>query len=259
MRKPSALLPWLNALGLIATLAVNSLANIIPFNGQTTGEISDAFPTLFTPAGYVFAIWSLIYLGLLAFSVYQLLPAQRSDSRLGRVGYWFALSCLANSLWILAWHYEQFAISLGLMLVLLVSLIMCYLRLDINRTAVSRAQRWLVDAPFSLYLGWISVATIANVSVLLVSLDWQLYTLPEPIWATIMLIIAAVLGFLVYYTRADAIFVGVLIWAFAGIAVKQTAFPPAPLFAGSLATILAVLIIAGALRLLPRLPKQPSP
>ena len=125
------------------------MANALPLNGQSTGEISDRFQVYFVPAGYVFSIWGLIYLGLGAFAVYQALPAQREDPRLRRIGYLFALSCLANVAWLFLWHYEQFALTVVAMLPLLLSLIAIYLRLEIGRVRVPAIEEWLVRVPFA--------------------------------------------------------------------------------------------------------------
>ena len=129
----------------LVTISVNGLANALPLNGIETGDISDKYATLFTPAGYVFAIWGVIYLGLLAYMVYQALPSQRTNARLRAVGWWYVLGNLANTIWIFAWHWEQFLPSLALIVVLLVSLIMVYLRLAHARQVpglVSRGESW---------------------------------------------------------------------------------------------------------------------
>jgi translocator protein len=163
----------LNILTFILVVGVNGLANSLPINNQTTGEISDNYPVMFTPAGYVFSIWGLIYLGLLGFVIYQALPAQRDNPRLDRVGYWFVWSCIFNSIWIFLWHYELMLWSVLVMLGILVSLILVYLHLEIGRNRVPLGESLLARLPFSIYLGWISVATIANVSVLLYDLGWD--------------------------------------------------------------------------------------
>ena len=152
----------ITVIGVVATIVINVLANILPFNGQETGALSDRFPIYFVPAGYVFSIWGLIYLGLIAFAVYQALPSQRENPRLRSIGGLFALASVANITWIFLWHYEVFPATLVVMLVLLASLIGIYLRLGIGRASVSRAETWLVRVPFSVYLGWITVATVAN-------------------------------------------------------------------------------------------------
>ena len=214
-----------NVLAVIVMITINILANALPINGQNTGEISDRFQVFFVPAGYVFSIWGVIYIGLLAFAVYQALPAQRENPRLRKIGYWFALSCLANSVWIFLWHYNLFPLSLVVMLVLLAALLVIYLRLDIGRTRVSTVERWCVNIPFSVYLGWITVATVANVTDVLYDLGWNGFGIAPETWAVIMLIIAAGLGVAMAVTRRDVAYLLVLVWAFAGIGVKQAAVP----------------------------------
>jgi hypothetical protein len=214
-----------NVLAVILTITINILANALPINGQNTGEISDSFQVFFVPAGYVFAIWGLIYIGLLAFAVYQALPAQRENPRLRKIGYWFLLSCLANSVWIFMWHYNLFPLSLLVMLVLLASLLVIYLRLDVGRTRVSTTERWCVNNVFSVYLGWITVATVANVTDVLHDLGWNGFGIAPETWAVIMLIVAAALGVVMALTRRDVAYLLVLAWAFAGIGVKQAAVP----------------------------------
>ena len=214
-----------NVLAVIIMITINILANALPINGQNTGEISDLFPVFFVPAGYVFSIWGLIYIGLLGFAVYLALPAQRENPRLRKIGYWFALSCLANSVWIFLWHYNLFPLSLLVMLVLLAALLVIYLRLDIGRTRVSTVERWCVNIPFSVYLGWITVATVANATDVLYDLGWNGFGIAPETWAVIMLIIAAGLGVAMAVTRRDVAYLLVLVWAFAGIGVKQAAVP----------------------------------
>ena len=151
-------------IAVIAMITVNILANALPINGQATGEISDRFDVYFVPAGYVFSIWGLIYLGLLGYAIYQALPAQAQNPDLQSIGYLFVLSSIANIAWIFFWHYNLFTLSVVAMLALLILLILIYLRLDIGRAQVAPAMKWLVHLPFSIYLGWITVATIANIT-----------------------------------------------------------------------------------------------
>jgi benzodiazapine receptor len=212
-------------LAVIATVVLNGLANALPLNGQTTGEISDRFQVYFVPAGYVFSIWGLIYLALGAYAVYQALPGQRENPRLRRIGYLFVLSCIANVAWLFLWHYEQFTGTVIAMLGLLLSLIAIYLRLGIGRTQVSPAERWLVRVPFSIYLGWITVATIANVTSLLDYLNWGGWGIQPAVWAVIMLAVGTAIASAVGLTRGDAAYMLVIVWAFAGIAVKHAATP----------------------------------
>jgi hypothetical protein len=210
-----------NVLVLVGTLAVNYLANALPFNGQTTAQVSDKFPVFFVPAGYVFAIWGVIYLGLLAFTIYQALPSQRANPMLRRVGYLFAAASVVNAVWLFMWHYEQFALTLVFMLALLALLVTIYLRLDIGRARVSTLERWLVHIPFSIYLGWITVATIANVTDALYLTGWDGWGISGEVWAVIMLVAATVIASIVAFTRRDLAYAAVLVWAFVGIAFKQ--------------------------------------
>ncbi len=214
-----------NILSVVLALAVNVLASALPLNGQNTGAISDRFKVYFVPAGYVFAIWGLVYIGWIAFAIYQALPAHKQEERLRRLGWLFALSGVFNAAWLFCWHYNRFGLSVLVMLVLLGLLIASYLRLDVGRRRVSAAQKWCVDIPFSIYLGWITVATVANISDWLYSVHWDGFGIAAPAWAVIMLIFATLLGFLMAWTRRDAGYLFVLVWAFIGIAAKQADTP----------------------------------
>jgi hypothetical protein len=236
---------WVNVLMVIATIAVNGLANALPFNGQTTGAISDRFKVLFVPAGYVFAIWGVIYLGLVAFAIYQVLPSQRDNPRLRRIGLLFPLSCLANMVWIFLWHYGFLALTVVVMLTLLLLLIGIYLFLGIGRGKVSAGERWLVHLPFSIYLGWITVATVANVTDLLYSLNWNGFGLSPEIWAVVMLIAATAIAVLMSLTRGDWAYLLVIIWAFIGIAIKQAATPLVATTAWAMTVLVALVLPVG--------------
>lgn len=209
-----------NAASAALALLVNILAVTLPLNGQDTGEISDRFQVYFVPAGYVFSIWSVIFLGWIAFSIYQLLPAQADNPRLKNLGPWFAISGILNAGWLFAWHYNQFGLSVLIMIGLLASLILSYVRLDVGRAPASRAEKWCVDIPFSIYLGWISVATIANITSWLYFIGWNGFGILPLAWGVVMLVIASYLGALVFITRRDSGFLLVFAWAFYGIAVK---------------------------------------
>jgi benzodiazapine receptor len=235
---------WANLAGAILALAVNVLAVTLPLNGQDTGAISDRLAAYFVPAGYVFSIWGVIYLGWIAFVIYQFLPSQKASPRLRRLGYVFALSCLFNATWLFCWHYLQFGLSVLVMLILLSLLIASYLRLDVGRAGVGALERWCVDVPFSLYLGWITVATVANISGLLFFIQWDGFGLAPELWAVIMLAIASLLGLGMALSRRDSGYLLVLVWAFAGIAVKQSRAPlvvSAAWIAAALALLLALL------------------
>ena len=233
----------LNILSFILVLAVNGLANSLPINNQTTGQVSDSYPVMFTPAGYVFSIWGVIYLGLLGFVIYQALPAQRDNPRLERVGYWFAWSCLFNSIWIFLWHFELMLWSVLVMAGILLSLTFVYLRLETGRSRVSPGEGLLARLPFSIYLGWISVATIANVSVLIYASGWDGFGLVEQLVTVLLLAIGCGLGYLMARRHFDIAYPLVLAWAFAGIVVNQAAYSIVAIAAGlaSLAMLFAAL------------------
>ena len=235
-----------NVVALIIVIVVNGLANALPINGQTTGEISDRFDVYFVPAGYVFSIWGLIYLALIAFAVYQALPSQRENPRLRRVGYLFALSCAANVAWLLLWHYERFPLTMVAMAALLLLLIGVYLRLGIGRTEVNTAERWLVRVPFSIYLGWITVATIANATSLLDYLNWGGWGISPEIWTVIMLVAATAITAIVTITRGDVAYGLVIVWAVTGIGVKHTGTPLVAMTAWVMTVIVLLVTILGA-------------
>lgn len=210
-----------NLVTVLIALTVNTLASALPLNGQTTGEISDRFAVYFVPAGYVFAIWFFIFVGWIAFAVYQFLPAQKENPRLRKLGYLFAVSNLFNAAWLFAWHYNTFGLSVLIMLSLLGLLVASYLRLNVNRSHAKGAEWWSVDLPFSIYLGWITVATVANLTSWLYSIEWNGFGISAPVWAVIMIAVASILGLLMALTRRDAAYLFVLVWSFIGIAVKQ--------------------------------------
>lgn len=231
----------------LVTLVVNVLANALPLNGLNTGQISDRFQVYFVPAGYVFSIWGLIYIGLIAFAIFQALPSQRENPRLRLAGWWVALGGVANSVWIFLWHYEQFPLTLIAMLVLLASLIITYLRLGTGRTQVPALETWMARLPFSIYLGWITVATVANITSLLDYLNWDGFGIAPETWMVIVLAAVLVIAALMNFTRRDPAYAAVILWALAGISVKHAAVPAVTIptwitFALVALTLLAALI-----------------
>lgn len=229
------------------TIIFNILANALPLNGLNTGAISDRFQVFFVPAGYVFSIWGLIYVGLIAYAIYQVLPAQRENPRLRSIAYLFILSCLANIAWLFLWHYEIFNFTLIAMVVILCSLIAIYLRLDIGRGEVTTGEKWAVQIPFSIYLGWITVATIANTTQLLYFLGWNGWGISPEIWTMIMLAAGVLISAMMSLTRADIAYSLVLVWAYLGIAIKHVNTPlvaiSALVGAGLILVILIIVLI----------------
>jgi hypothetical protein len=207
----------------LLVITVNGLANALPINGQATGEISDRFAIYFVPAGYVFSIWGIIYLGLIAFAVYQALPAQKDNELLKKISPAYWIGSLANVAWILLWHYEFFTLTLVAMLTILAALIIIYRQLSDSKPGLEGNQNWFIRLPFSIYLGWISVATIANVSQVLFSSGWGGWGISDAVWAVILFSIVTVLGLLMVWREGEIPFALVLVWAFIGIAQKQSA------------------------------------
>jgi len=222
MPTKSPLLVLANILSLAAVLVVNYLANALPIAGRTPGGVSDMFPTLFTPAGFTFSIWGVIYLLLLGFVIYQArFFAKERPVFMQKIGWLFVLSCAANIGWLFAFHHLQIGLSMLVMLALLGSLLVIYLRLDIGRAAAFPAERWLVNLPFSIYLGWVTVATIANISILLTHLGWDGEPGGPQLWTVITIAAAVTLGLIALFFRRDFGYAGVLIWALFGIYSKR--------------------------------------
>ena len=214
-----------NLLGFLGTVVVNALANILPINNLTTGALSDLYPNLFVPAGLTFAIWGLIYVLLGIFAIYPLTPGARRDPQktefVQRIGPWFFVSCLANIGWIFAWHYQILPLSLAFMLILLGCLLAIYLRLKVGKPEATKAERYFAHLPFSVYLGWITIATIANVTALLVDINWNALGLGQQFWAVAVIIVGIVIALSVLFTRKDIFYCLVVDWAILGILLKR--------------------------------------
>ena len=221
-------------------IGVNVLSNTLPINGQSMPEISARYPSPFTPAGYTFAIWGFIYLLLLGFVVYQALPSRRDDARLAALRPWFQVNCVANASWLVAWHYDQLVLSFAIMLVLLTTLVAMY-RLLIDRidqaTAIEHVALYL---PFSVYTGWITVATVANLSVLQTAWGLDNAGLDAVDWTLLKLALVGAVGATMVIARRDIPFGLVVAWAALGIAAQQVAMPA---IVGA-ATVLAWLCVA---------------
>lgn len=203
---------YINLVLFAGMVLVNYLANALPINNKTTGELSDSYPNLFVPAGITFSIWGVIYLLLLGYCIVQF----RSSNQIAiaGTGKLFALSCILNASWILAWHYQKLPLSLLIMLALLVTLIMINLFLK-------GFQANLIKAAFGIYLGWISIATIANVTALLVHYDWNGFGLTDVTWTIIMISAGALIASVSILNLRNP-FIGLaVIWAFTGIIIKR--------------------------------------
>ncbi|HNS18095.1 MAG TPA: hypothetical protein PKI34_09775 [Bacteroidales bacterium] len=220
------LLVFSNIGGYLVMLIINGLANLLPINGKTTGELSDAYPNLFVPAGITFSIWGLIYLLLAILMFYQLYTLFRHEVASGlyiiKIGWWFVISCLLNVLWIFAWHYEVIWLSMLIMLMLLGTMIIIYRRLDIGSCCSGLNEKIFVFVPFSLYLGWISVATVANAAALLVSVNWGRWGVSEVAWLVVVLAVVTALALIVVFLKKDIFYALAIVWALAGIIIKRS-------------------------------------
>ncbi|MGG3915220.1 TspO/MBR family protein [Rossellomorea vietnamensis] len=207
----------LNILAFALVIVMNTLAVTLPLNNQSTSEISDRLDIMITPAGYVFSIWSLIYLLLAIWIIRQFPKARRELPLYQETSGLFVLSCLLNSAWILAWHYNYFLVSVFIMLGLLITLIALYKRIKSTGPAL------LDSAPFSIYLGWISIATIVNITYYLTDIGWNGFGISELVWAYLGLIVPTVLAFWFRISQHDLLYPLVFVWAFIGIGVKNMA------------------------------------
>lgn len=226
------ILKYLAGISISVMIVVNLLSNIIPFNGVTTAQVSDAYKVFFVPAGYVFSIWGLIYILLIIFVV-----AQLKVNGLKKIQVPIIISSLANCIWLVLWHYYLIGVSVIIMLILLVTLIYIYQNL--------KDQKAILKIPFSVYLGWISVATIANITAFLYSLNWDGFGISGSMWAAFLIVIAGTLGAIAIFKNKDYVYPLVIIWAIIGIAVK---FPgQSDIFVGVIISII-ILGINYALR-----------
>lgn len=218
-----------NILTFFGIIIVNALANALPINGYTTGELSDMYPNLFVPAGLTFSVWAVIYLLLAGFLVSQsvsLFGKEETPGFVRRIGWLFVLNGAANASWILLWHHKMPAAAMAVMVCILLSLITIYQRLGVGQRIVSRRELWTAHIPFAVYLGWICIATIANMTTVLTDAGWNGNPLSEPAWTVIMITTGTILAGLILRRRGDAAFGLVTAWALLGIYLKRTNAEP---------------------------------
>jgi len=206
------MLKYLNLVLFSGMIVMNYLANALPLNNKTTGELSDSFPNLFVPAGITFSIWGVIYLLLIIYCVVQFKGS--NQIAITNISLLFGISCIFNALWIVAWHYGRLPLSMIIMLGMLISLI--YINMFIKDIP-----NGIIKAAFGVYLGWICIATIANVTALLVNYGWNGSGISEETWTIIMIAVGALLVTLTIL-RLNNPFIGLsVIWAFTGIILKR--------------------------------------
>jgi hypothetical protein len=232
----NATLKIVNILMFVAMIVMNYLANALPINGKTTGELSAQYPNLFVPAGITFSIWGIIYLMLFVFLIIQF--HSQNKELIAAIGWAFAISCALNGLWIVAWHYENLLVSFLIMIGLLVTLVYINFKL----TGFSNI---FTKIAFGVYLGWICIATIANVTALLVDYSWGGWGISHETWAIVMIIAGAAIS-AVALIRLQNPFLGLaLLWAFTGIIIKQQGVHPSIVF-----TAVAGIIFVGAIMIM---------
>jgi hypothetical protein len=225
IRKMNKTIKIITAVTFLIMVMVNALANILPINGVTTGEVSDSYENLFAPAGITFAIWGLIYFLLALYTLYQLGFFQGDDrpvkiELLERIGVYFSISSIANSIWIFLWHYNLISLTVVFMIIILFCLIM--ITIEINKYKLSVREQFFIRLPFSIYFGWITVATIANITTFLVSIGWNGFGISEVVWTIIIIIVGLIISILTIIKFRDIAYGLVIIWAYLGIYIKHT-------------------------------------
>ena len=223
-------------------IVMNVLSNALPINGQTMPEISAKYPSLFTPAGFTFSIWGVIYLGLLVFVAWQALPAQRSDERVAAISRYFQLNCLLNGAWLVVWHYDLLALSFLVMLGILATLILIYRSLRTGNKSAPRARYLVLMMPFSLYTGWVTLATIANASAMQTGFGWDNIGLNAVQWTFLKLAVAGAIGASLVLKYRDPVFGAVIVWGAYGISAMQSATPAVAGAAITLSLLMAILV-----------------
>lgn len=211
------LLKWVNTAAFVVMVVVNFLANLLPLGIGTTAEISNMYPSLFTPAGYTFSIWGLIYILLAIFVAYSW--GKNGEDITEKIGPYFAISCILNSAWIFFWHYNNMLLSEILIFCLLISLLMVQRQYSTIYN-VKKTEK-LIGIAFDIYTGWIIAASIANTSVLLVSLGWKGMGLSPVVWTCIILIVGAAIGSLPSIINYNSFSTLAVMWAYVGILVKH--------------------------------------
>jgi hypothetical protein len=232
------------AIAIIASIVVNTISNIFPLNGVNVGTLSNTLlaPVQITPANYAFAIWGVVYLGLMAFGIYQFQSTERHNPRLERSGYLLTIACVAQCAWIYLFLARLFPLSIVAMLGILLPLIVMYQCLGIGQQNVSKQEQWFLKIPISIYLGWISVATVVNVASSLYVSEWDGWGIAPTAWTVLMMLVSGALATYIFIERHDTAYVLVIVWALLGIAIRQIGTPPIAVAGGVIAIGLLLLL-----------------
>lgn len=234
----------------IVMVATNILANVIPINDITTAQVSDSYPNLFAPSGFTFAIWGLIYIGLVAYTLYQSGYFQKKkpgldEGDINKISRYFLISSVLNTLWIFSWHYKIIWLST----LLIIGILLCLIRIAgvFRLKQLNQREYWLVRLPFSIYFGWISIAVIANITTWLVSVNWDGWGRTEEFWTITILTIGAIIGLIRTRYDQDIAYGLVFVWAYIGILAKHLSESgwdgQYPGVIGAAASLLAVLTL----------------
>jgi hypothetical protein len=237
-----------NLVAFAVVILLNVLSNALPINDQTMPEISAKYPSLFTPAGFTFSIWGVIYLTLLIFVVWQALPTQRSNAKVAGISKYFQVNCLMNAVWIVVWHYDLLALSFVVMLVILTTLILIYRSLIATIDTAPFVEHLVLYLPFSLYTGWITLATIANLSVLQNGYGWDNVWLTAVQWTLLKLAVAGAIGARMVLHHRDIPFALVVAWGAYGISVMQSEAPEVSAAATTLSLLALILVVIDVVR-----------
>ncbi len=244
-RTVSKALKWFVLLALLAMLTVNALSSILPLNHVTPKEVSDRYPNLFVPAPLTFAIWGVIYILVIAYTLYQFGLFRRKGETvnatlLTRTGIVFIVSSVLNLSWVLAWHYGLLAVSFGILVLFLLTMI--DMRLIIHaQEPLPTKEKWFVRLPFSVYFGWVTIATIAGATALLVGYGFGGLGVSEAGWTIIILLVGAVIGIVTALRFRDIPYLLVFVWAYANILSNHLS--PSGL-AGAYAGVIATLALS---------------
>jgi hypothetical protein len=232
-----------NIIAVIVTIAINLLANIVPFGGNTTGDLAENYPNLFVPAGYVFSIWFIIYVLIVIFAFYQAKDLFKSEKEdlpfIEKISIFFIIGSLGNILWIFFWHYEVVIGAMISILILFISLLIIYVNLEIGISEAPRNEKLYVHLPISVYFGWLTVATVAQIVALLVDLGVPSLGLLAELLTVMVIVVVLLLALINLYTREDIAYNLVIVWASIGIFVKQL---PSNLLV-SITALIAALIV----------------